>query len=42
MKRTVAVGLAIMLLVSFTLGGGIVTNTNQSAQFIRTLNRNAG
>jgi long-subunit fatty acid transport protein len=31
----------LLLLVSLAFGGGIVTNTNQSAEFTRTLNRNA-
>ena len=30
-----------LLLVGFVFAGGIVTNTNQSAEFIRMLNRNA-
>ncbi|MFC1547308.1 OmpP1/FadL family transporter [Candidatus Neomarinimicrobiota bacterium] len=41
MKRIISIGLAITLCASLALAGGIVTNTNQSAQFIRTLNRNA-
>ncbi len=40
--RKLTVGIFVMLLcVSMALAGGIVTNTNQSAQYIRTLNRNA-
>ncbi len=35
-------GIFILLLcINLALAGGIVTNTNQSAQYIRTLNRNA-
>ena len=41
MKKTGVIGSIILLWVSAALAGGIVTNTNQSAQFIRTLNRNA-
>jgi hypothetical protein len=41
MKRIISIGLAITLFASTALAGGIWTNTNQSAQFIRTLNRNA-
>lgn len=41
MKRIISVGLAIMLFAGIALAGGIWTNTNQSAHFIRTLNRNA-
>jgi len=34
--------LAVMiLLANITFGGGILTNSNQSAQFIRMLSRNA-
>ena len=33
--------LVILLVFSIALGGGIVTNTNQSAAYMRTLNRNA-
>lgn len=33
--------LVILLVFSIALGGGIVGNTNQSAAFVRTLNRNA-
>ncbi|MFC1619626.1 OmpP1/FadL family transporter [Candidatus Neomarinimicrobiota bacterium] len=40
MKRTSTIGLAIMLMASIALAG-LVTNTNQSAEYIRTLNRNA-
>lgn len=40
--RKFTVGIFVILLcVSMALAGGIVTNTNQSVQFIRTLNRNA-
>lgn len=41
MKKIGFIGFIILLWVSAALAGGIVTNTNQSAQFIRTLNRNA-
>jgi long-chain fatty acid transport protein len=40
MKRTSTIGLAILLMTSIALAG-LVTNTNQSAEYIRTLNRNA-
>ena len=33
--------LVILLVFSIALGGGIVTNTNHSAAYLRTLNRNA-
>ncbi|MDD5062983.1 MAG: aromatic hydrocarbon degradation protein, partial [Candidatus Marinimicrobia bacterium] len=33
--------LCAVLLISGALAGGLVTNTNQSAAFMRTLNRNA-
>ncbi len=33
--------LVILLVFSIALGGGIVTNTNHSAAYVRTLNRNA-
>ncbi|UCH61824.1 MAG: hypothetical protein JSU77_08405 [Fidelibacterota bacterium] len=40
--RKLLVGIIVMsLCFSMAIAGGIVTNTNQSAQFIRTLNRNA-
>ncbi len=32
---------ALFLLVNFAFAGGILTNTNQSAQFIRMMSRNA-
>ncbi|MBA7662925.1 MAG: hypothetical protein GH143_04100 [Calditrichaeota bacterium] len=41
MKKTGVIGSIILLWVSTALAVGIVTNTNQSAQYIRTLNRNA-
>jgi len=41
MRKTGVIGSIILFWVSTVLAGGIVTNTNQSAQFIRTLNRNA-
>ena len=41
MKKTGVIGFIILFWVSTALAGGIVTNTNQSAQYIRTLNRNA-
>lgn len=41
MRKTGVIGFIILFWVSTVLAGGIVTNTNQSAQFIRTLNRNA-
>ncbi len=41
MKLNRILGSIILLWVSAALGGGLVTNTNQSAEFIRTLNRNA-
>jgi len=40
MKQT-GILLLILLMFSFAFAGGIVTNTNQSADFTRTLNRNA-
>ncbi len=41
MKLNRILGSIILLWVSVALGGRLVTNTNQSAEFIRTLNRNA-
>ncbi len=41
MKRLSMIIPALGLFATVALGGGIVTNTNQSAEFVRTLNRNA-
>jgi len=41
MKKIGFIGSIILLWVSTALAVGIVTNANQSAQYIRTLNRNA-
>lgn len=41
MKKPITFVLQILFLSGMAYGGGIVTNTNQSAEFIRTLNRNA-
>ncbi len=41
MKMNRKIGSIIMLRVSAAMEVGFVTNTNQSAEFIRTLNRNA-
>jgi long-chain fatty acid transport protein len=41
MKKTGIILIAGLILMSIVFGGGIVTNTNQSAEFLRTLNRNA-
>jgi len=40
MKKLVAI-MVIMTIVTSLFAGGIVTNTNQSAMYVRTLNRNA-
>lgn len=39
--RTTVVLVTMLVVAQLALAGGIVTNTNQSAQFIRTLSRNA-
>lgn len=41
MKKVIIATITVMLIISAAFGGGIVTNTNQSAEFMRTLNRNA-
>jgi long-chain fatty acid transport protein len=41
MNKKMTVLIAGLVLVGLIFGGGIVTNTNQSAEFLRTLNRNA-
>lgn len=41
MKTIVRLSLVISVLLATVWAGGVVTNTNQSAAFIRTLNRNA-
>ncbi|MCK4578303.1 MAG: hypothetical protein KAU50_05905, partial [Candidatus Marinimicrobia bacterium] len=41
MKRTNIIAVVMLAATSYALAGGIVHNTNQSAKFIRTLNRNA-
>lgn len=41
MRKTGTIFVIGLLLVGFAFAGGIVTNTNQSADFIRMLNRNA-
>lgn len=40
MKRALIL-IALLAFAQFALAGGILTNTNQSAQFVRTLSRNA-
>jgi len=41
MRRIGTIFVVSLLLVGFAFAGGIVTNTNQSADFIRMMNRNA-
>jgi len=41
MKKTIVLMFFVFCLFSLVFAGGIVTNTNQSAAFMRTLNRNA-
>ncbi|MFC1581637.1 OmpP1/FadL family transporter [Candidatus Neomarinimicrobiota bacterium] len=41
MNKKITVLIAGLVLVGLIFGGGIVTNTNQSAEFLRTFNRNA-
>ena len=41
MKKTVSVVLLFILTTGLVLGGNLVHNTNHSADFIRTMNRNA-
>jgi long-chain fatty acid transport protein len=41
MKKTVLVLMMIVAVVMTTYAGGLLTNTNQSAQFVRMLSRNA-
>lgn len=41
MKKLLIVTLTLLLVSSVVFAGGIVTNTNQSAEYVRTLNRNA-
>ncbi len=40
MRSFMFVSLVLVLMVSIAMAGGIVTNTNQSAAYMRTLNRN--
>ncbi|MBN1480144.1 hypothetical protein EH223_19485 [candidate division KSB1 bacterium] len=40
MRTTIAL-VTVLIVTQLAIAGGIVTNTNQSAQFIRTLSRNA-
>jgi len=39
--RKITLLFVIILMASMVFAGGIVTNTNQSAMYVRTLNRNA-
>jgi len=41
MKKITIMSLLILFAFGNVFGGGIVTNTNQSAAYVRTLNRNA-
>ncbi len=41
MKKLVLSATALLFLVNLALAGGILTNSNQSAQFVRMLSRNA-
>ncbi len=41
MKKLTLIPVLLFLLVQTTFAGGILTNTNQSAQWLRTLSRNA-
>ncbi|MDD5765862.1 MAG: hypothetical protein PHW79_06420 [Candidatus Marinimicrobia bacterium] len=41
MKKMIVLMIFVFCLISMVFAGGIVTNTNQSAAFMRTLNRNA-
>ncbi len=41
MKKILLTSLAVAFTAGYVLGGGIVTNTNQSASWVRTLSRNA-
>lgn len=41
MKKISVLALSLLMFSSIVFAGGIVTNTNQSADFIRSLNRNA-
>lgn len=41
MRSFMFVSLVLVLMVGIAMAGGIVTNTNQSAAYMRTLNRNA-
>lgn len=41
MKSVMFVSLILVLAMGIAMAGGIVTNTNQSAAYVRTLNRNA-
>ncbi|MFC1543498.1 hypothetical protein ACFL4K_03035 [Candidatus Neomarinimicrobiota bacterium] len=41
MRKIIAGFSVMMLCANMAMAGGIITNTNQSAEFIRTLNRNA-
>ncbi len=41
MKKIGIILIAGLMLMSIVFGGGIVTNSNQSAEYMRTLNRNA-
>ncbi|HMA61071.1 MAG TPA: outer membrane beta-barrel protein [bacterium] len=39
--KTLKTVVVVLMMVSMALAGGLVTNTNQSAYYVRTLNRNA-
>jgi long-subunit fatty acid transport protein len=41
MKRTLLISLALLMFTAFSFAGGIVTNTNQSAAYVRMLARDA-
>lgn len=41
MKKLLTTCAMALLVFSFSVAGGIITNTNQSAKYVRTLNRNA-
>ena len=41
MKKSILVTMMVVALALTTFAGGLVTNTNQSAQYVRMLSRNA-
>jgi hypothetical protein len=41
MKKFAVLIIGVFLLMNTAFAGGILTNTNQSAQFVRMLSRNA-